>query len=262
MLVVVVFDQGAGPAVGLGVDLGGEERGAIADPARLLHVVRDDHDGEAGSSSSRISSSMRAVAMGSSALHGSSISTTSGPTAMVRAMHSRCCCPPDRPSAEALQAVLDLVPQRRAPQRLLDDGVELGLGANAVDSRAEGDVVVDALGERVRLLEHHADAAADLGGRHVGGVQVGGVVAQPARHPRPRGHVVHPVEAAQDRGLSAARGADERRDLVLEDLHGHAAHGAEAAVVDLELLEVEHDRAVRSELASTGRSTLGRGVAG
>ena len=44
---------------------------------------------------------MRAVAIGSSAEHGSSISSTSGSTAIARAMHSRCCWPPDRPSAEA-----------------------------------------------------------------------------------------------------------------------------------------------------------------
>ncbi len=39
---------------------------------------------------------MRAVAIGSSAEHGSSMRITSGFTAMVRAMHSRCCWPPDR----------------------------------------------------------------------------------------------------------------------------------------------------------------------
>jgi hypothetical protein len=46
--------------------------------------------------SSRIKSSMAPVAIGSSAEAGSSISTTSGSTAIARAMHSRCACPPDR----------------------------------------------------------------------------------------------------------------------------------------------------------------------
>ena len=41
--------------------------------------------------SSRMSSSMAAVAMGSNALHGSSIRMTSGSMAIVRAMHRRCC---------------------------------------------------------------------------------------------------------------------------------------------------------------------------
>ena len=40
---------------------------------------------------------MRAVAIGSSAEHGSSMRITSGCTAIVRAMHSRCCWPPERP---------------------------------------------------------------------------------------------------------------------------------------------------------------------
>jgi len=40
---------------------------------------------------------MRAVATGSSAEHGSSMRITFGCTAMARAMHRRCCCPPERP---------------------------------------------------------------------------------------------------------------------------------------------------------------------
>ena len=43
------------------------------------------------SRSSTIRSSIREVAIGSSAEHGSSIRITSGWIAMVRAMHSRCC---------------------------------------------------------------------------------------------------------------------------------------------------------------------------
>ena len=41
--------------------------------------------------SSVIRSSMARVEIGSSAEHGSSISSTSGSTAIARAMHSRCC---------------------------------------------------------------------------------------------------------------------------------------------------------------------------
>ena len=48
--------------------------------------------------SSAISSSIFSVAIGSSAEHGSSIRITSGSTASERAMHSRCCWPPDRPA--------------------------------------------------------------------------------------------------------------------------------------------------------------------
>ena len=49
--------------------------------------------------SSPTRSSILAVEMGSSALVASSISSTSGRTANARAMHRRCCWPPENPSA-------------------------------------------------------------------------------------------------------------------------------------------------------------------
>ena len=48
--------------------------------------------------SSSISSSILRVAIGSRAEHGSSIKITSGSTASERAMHSRCCWPPESPA--------------------------------------------------------------------------------------------------------------------------------------------------------------------
>ena len=125
-----------------------------------------------------MSSSMRMVAMGSRAEQGSSMRITSGCTAMARAMHSRCCWPPDRLKALSLQLVLDLVPQGGPGQALLDQVVHVGL--DAVDLGSEGDVVVDRLGERVGLLEHHADAPADLDGAHPGPYR-----ASPSKSMRP-----------------------------------------------------------------------------
>ena len=110
--------------------------------------------------SSIIRSSILPVEIGSSAEQGSSIRITSGSTARQRAMQSRCCCPPDMPKAFAVEAVLDLVPERRAAQGALDHLVDVVLMPE--DARAEGDVVVDRLRERVRLLEDHADPLADL----------------------------------------------------------------------------------------------------
>ena len=70
------------------------------------------------------------------------------------------------------QPVLDLVPQGRAPQAALDDLVQLGLVAHAVQLGAVGDVVVDAHGEGVGLLKDHAHAAAQGGQHHVGSEDV------------------------------------------------------------------------------------------
>ena len=47
--------------------------------------------------SSSINSSIRAVAIGSKAEHGSSINIISGFTANALAIHNLCCCPPDNP---------------------------------------------------------------------------------------------------------------------------------------------------------------------
>ena len=80
------------------VELDREERRHVGHARRLLHVVRDDDD-RVVSLSSSIRSSMRPVEIGSSAEHGSSISSTSGSVASARAMHRRCCWPPDIPNA-------------------------------------------------------------------------------------------------------------------------------------------------------------------
>ena len=85
---------------------------------------------------------MCAVAIGSSAEHGSSIRITSGLTAIARAMHSRCCWPPDRLMPGVSSRSLTSLEQARAAQACLDDLVQLGLArSEAVDARAVGNVV-------------------------------------------------------------------------------------------------------------------------
>jgi hypothetical protein len=83
---------------------------------------------------------------------------------MARAMQCRCCCPPDSPGARPGEPLLDLFPEVFAAQGSFDDVVHLGRGlAGAGDLVPGDDVVVDRhRGERVRLLEHHADGAADV----------------------------------------------------------------------------------------------------
>jgi hypothetical protein len=80
------LDQLARLAGGLEV----EEAGRSETRSRLLHVVRDDDDRVLALELS-IRSSMASVEIGSSAEHGSSMSSTCGSTAMARAMHRRCC---------------------------------------------------------------------------------------------------------------------------------------------------------------------------
>ena len=95
----------------------------------------------------RISSSMRSVAIGSSAEQGSSIRITSGATATTRAMHRRCCWPRERASASWRRRILHLVPQVGGAQAFLHD---LGEGAAPVGAQhpgPEGHVVEDGLRE-------------------------------------------------------------------------------------------------------------------
>src|SRR5690606_10432391 len=125
----------------------------------------------------------------------------------------------------------DLVPQGGVAQRALDQVVH-ALDVHPGDPRAVGDVVVDRLGERVGLLEHHADVPAYLDGVHAPGVDVGAVVAHFAGDAAAGHQVVHPVEAAQDGRLAAAGRADEGGDLATPEGQVDVVHGVEVAVED------------------------------
>jgi hypothetical protein len=67
-----------------------EERGLLADARGLLHGVGHDHDRKVLAQLVDQFLDL-AVAMGSSAEHGSSIRRTSGWWRIARAMHRRCC---------------------------------------------------------------------------------------------------------------------------------------------------------------------------
>src|SRR5882724_3938184 len=108
--------------------------------------------------SSSISSSILAVEIGSSAEQGSSSRITSGFTATVRAMHRRCCWPPDR--LRPLAPSLSFTSSHSAARRLLDPHVEIRLAGALVEPHPEGDILVDRHREGRRFLEHHADARA------------------------------------------------------------------------------------------------------
>ncbi len=179
---------------------------------RLLHVMGDDGDGVVVA---QFVDQLLDLRGGDRVERraGSSNRITSGWIATVRAMHRRCCWPPDRLRPLALQLVLDLLPDRGAAQRLFHALVHVGLAQPFVEPDAEGDVLVDGHREGRRLLEHHADLGAQgvevqLGVEHVLAVEQHLAFGALAGI-----EVVHAVEDAQQRGLAAARRADEGRDL-------------------------------------------------
>ena len=114
-----------------------------------------------------------------------------------------------------LQAVLDLVPEGSALQGAFHQLVKLGFVVHPVELGAVGDVIVDAHGEGVGLLEHHAHPAAQLGELHLVGEDI--LPPQPdiALDADAGDQVVHPVQCFQKGGLAAAGRADERSDLAL-----------------------------------------------
>ncbi|MND76748.1 hypothetical protein D3C80_684030 [compost metagenome] len=101
-----------------------------------------------------------------------------------------------------------------------------------MDTRAIGDVFVDRLGERVRLLEHHADAGAKFHDVDFLVVDIIFIKGDLAGDAAALDRVVHAVERAQEGRLAATRGADQRRHRVFADIQVHVEKRALLAVID------------------------------
>jgi hypothetical protein len=106
---------------------------------------------------------------------------------------------------------------------------------STISSSSDFFVVVDRHRERVRLLEDHADAAAEVDRVDAGAVDVLAVEEHLPLDPRARDEVVHAVEAAQERRLPAARRPDERGDVVPGDPDGDVPEGLEVPVVEVQV---------------------------
>ena len=159
-------------------------------------------------------SSTRRVEVGSSAEQGSSMSSTLGCTARARAMHSRCCWPPDSaPPGESRRSRTSFHSDGPG-QRPLDQRVLVVAALQPGQLEPGEDVVADGHGrERVGLLEHHAHPQPDLLGPDALAVDVLAVEEHLAGQRGARHQLVHAVEQAQEGRLAAAGGADERRHL-------------------------------------------------
>ena len=100
------------------------------------------------------------------------MSSTFGATASDRAMHSRCCWPPESAPPGLVEPIAHLPPQAGPLERLLDQCI-LVVATDVGQLQPGQHVVPDAHGrERVGLLEDHADAGPDCLGAHVGAVDV------------------------------------------------------------------------------------------
>jgi hypothetical protein len=149
-------------------------------------------------------------------------------TAIVRAIHSRCCWPPER----LVPAWFS--PQSRLAQRPLDPLVHLCLGQVFEQANSEGDVVVDRHRKRRRLLEHHADPRTQQGHILLRPDDVVAIEHHLALGALLRIQLEHPVEHTQQRRLAAARRPDEGRDLLLCNFKVDVLQRMELAVVEIQ----------------------------
>ena len=161
-------------------------------------------------------------------------------------MQSRCCWPPERPSADSFSR--SLTSSQSAAWCSARSTRSSRLAFQAEHARPEGDVVVDRLRKRVRLLEDHPDPAPHLDRVDVARVEVLAVVEDLAVDLRAGHEVVHPVEAADQRALAAPARADEGGHGVLEDVDADVPNRDVATVRDREVADLEDGLAVRDAL--------------
>src|SRR3990172_2908282 len=217
------------------------EAGVVRHPGRLLHVVRDDDDGIARLELEHQLLDLRG---------GDGVQRRAG---LVHEQHIRLdgerardteslLLATRQPEGAVVEPVGHLLPQGGRPEAPLDHGLEIAAMPHPQDPRAIGDVLEDGLRERVRLLEDHPHALAE--GRHVEPrvVDIDPADPDPPGEPDPVHEVVHPVEAAQQRGLPAAPRPDVGGDPLFRDRHGDVRQRLLLAVPEVQALDLDHGR--------------------
>ena len=175
---------------------------------------------------------MRGVPAGSSDAVGSSSSSTSGSGATARAMHSRCCWPPDRVMATRVQSVLHFVPQGRAASTLARRCRPARAWERILPTRESSrHVVSDGHGGKGgRSLEHHADAAPHLRSGSCPLVDVFAVQQHRARHPPPRHSSCIRFRQRSSVDLPQPDGPMIAVTVLVGEDEGDVAHGGHAAI--------------------------------
>lgn len=120
---------------------------------------------------------------------------------------------------------------------MLDDLVHIRLVAGeTVDTRAVGDVLINRLRKRVRLLEHHADAGTQFHDVDLLIVDIVGIERDLAGDPATVDRVVHAVQGAQESGFTATGRADKCSHRVFADIEVHVVKRALFAVINRNIL--------------------------
>ncbi len=169
-----------------------------------------------------MTSSTSLIISGSRALVGSSKSMILGFIARARAMATRCCCPP-----ESLAGIdVGLLGDADASELCHGDPVGFFPAAAPHDPLGQADVLQSReVGEQVEELEDHPDLGADP----VELLADPCARRSPSIQTSPLAGSLQVVDAAQQRGLAAAAGADDDHHLAAFDLQIDAVQGVHAA---------------------------------
>src|SRR5262245_6277584 len=212
------------------------EGGEVGDARRLLHVMGDNHD------------RVILFELVDQLLDFGGRDRVERRTRLVEQYHLR----PHRDgarNAEALllpageaqsigaELVLHLLPEGGTAERGLDPAIQLRPRQLFVEPDAERDVLVDRHRKRRRLLEHHADARAQEVEILLGGKNVLAIEQDVALRPLVGIKIVHPIENAQQRGLSAAGWADEGGDPVFVERQADAFERFAGPVIEVEIAD-------------------------
>src|SRR6266850_3531627 len=211
-----------------------QEGGEITDARGLLHVVRDDDDSVVLLQFDHQLFDLgrrNGVQRGSRLIHEKNLGLDSESARDAKTLLFTA----GEHHGAFLEAILDDIPKRGVPERLLHaldkDGVVLH---EAVDAHAEGDVVKDGLGKRIGLLKDHANAAAQADDVGLGMVNIAAIEKNFAIHAKAGDGIVHAVEGAKQRGLSAPGGADDGGNQFFAERHGDLIHGEPFPVIGVQ----------------------------
>ena len=222
----------------LGHGLAQHEHREVRDARRLLHVVRDDDHGHGlGEVADGLLDLVRrdGVERRAGLVHEQhlGVGRQGAGDAQALLLTTR------KPERTRRELVFDLVPQRGAPQAVLDERVKVRAALHPTQARAIGDVVVDGKREHARLLEDHPHVHAQLDRVDRAMVDVLAVERDGTAHLDVSEHVVHAVQTAQQRGLATAGRPDERGDLVGRDTGADSRHRRLARIGDRYVFQLE-----------------------
>jgi len=102
--------------------------------------------------------------------------------------------------------------------------------AQGQDARAEGHIIVDRQGERVRYLKDHPYSAAEFYHVNPRRVDIFAVQKHLSLEAGIREGLVHPVEGAEEGGLTATGGPDKSGYPTLTDLDRYIHQGLRSVV--------------------------------